>query len=266
MKNRILLIAALVIGITVLSVACASPAPTATPVPPTATSVPPTPVPPTATPMPPTPAPVPAPVFSLAKGSTWTYQGDVKWDVKGKVQQKVLTWKMLVVDKIDRSGGVVAYVMNGHPLDLAFYEDGKKPSDYLYLAKGNRVYQVTVISNDQIARVKNASDPLDDWMTDETVVLDLPLAANKKFGPAQFLSDPAGMNIWVVAEAKPTKLAGIKGVTPADVTEYTLNMRTNPDRESIFYVPNVGITRVTYLHNGTTAQVDVKLIEYVAGK
>jgi len=244
--------------------ACSSPTPAPTPVPPppTATAVPPTMVP---TPMPPTATPVPAPAFNFLKGATWTYEGLVKWDDKGKPQQKTMTWKMQVTDKIERADGIVGYVLKGNVHDLAFYAPDKKPGDYLLLAKANRVYQITLIDAKPIERVKSKSDALADWLDDEDLVFDFPLAANKKFGAAKFVADASGMNCWVVAEAKPTKLAGIKGVTPTDATEYMLNFKTNPDRQSVYYVPNVGITRWVYHHNGTVSDVDVKLVEYAPG-
>ena len=240
--------------------ACASPTPTPMPVPPTVMPVPsPTLAP---TPIPPSPTPVPPPAFNFPKGAEWTYQGVVKWDDKGKPQQKTLTWKVQIVDKLERGDAIAGYVMKGHLLDLAFYTADKKPSDYLYIAKANRVYQVTLIDTKPIDRVRNQNDVLADLLTDENLVFDFPLSPNKKFGPAQFVTDPAGMNSWVVADAKPTTLNGIKGVTPANATEFTLDFKTNPDRQSVYFVPNVGVTRFVYHHNGTLSEVDVKLIEY----
>jgi hypothetical protein len=251
-------------------VAACAPALTPTPVPPAPTPVPPPPtaVPsPTAapTPIPPAPTPVPAPMFTLAKGAEWTYAGNVKWDDQGQVQQKTLTWKMQVVDKIERGDGIVGYVMKGHPLDLAFYTADKKPSDYLYIAKANRVYQITLIFTEPINRLKNSSDALADMLTDETLVLDLPLAPNKKFGPAPFVASPDGLNVWVVAAAKPTTLSGIKGITPTNATEYALDFKTTADRQTVYFVPNTGIARLTYVHHGTVSEVDVQLIEYHLG-
>lgn len=239
-------------------VACA-PTPTSTPVLPTPTKVVPTIAPTLA---PPSPTSVPAPSFNFAKSTTWVYEGSVKWDAQGKAQQKTLTWKMQVSDKIERSDGITGYVIKGHPIDLAFYDTAKLPSDYLYIAKANRVYQITLIDTKPIERIQNVQDPLADWLNDETIVYDFPLSANKKFGPPQFLTDSGGKYIWVVTEAKPNPLNGIKGVTPTSVTEYTLNFKTNPDWQDIYYVPGIGITRFVYHHNGTLSDVDVKLVEF----
>ena len=256
MKAQHLFLIAGLILLVALSAACA-PSPTPTPVPPAPTAVPPTVVP---TPIPPSPTPVPAPVFAFPKGAEWTYQGDVKWDDEGKVRQKTLTWKMQVVDKIERSDGIVGYVMKGHPLDLAFYTEGKEPSETLYIARANQVYQITLISDEPINRVKNESDALADMLTDELLVLDFPLAPGKKFGPAR----PDEMYVWVVTDARPTTLSGIEGITPTQATEYTLEFKTMPDCQTVYFVPTIGITRFTYVHHGTVSEVDVKLIEYTA--
>jgi hypothetical protein len=255
-KSRAIIILCSMLLVTFIS-ACA-PVATPTPVPSTPT-IQPTVAP---TPIPSSPTPVPAPAFAFPKGATWTYEGRVQWDDKGKPQQKTLTWKMTIADKIERGDGIVGYVMNGHPIDLAFYAADKKPSDYLFLAKGNRVYQITLISNEPVDRVRNKAKALDDLMSVETLVLDLPLATGKKFGPSQFVASPDGMNAWVVADVKPATLSGIKGLAIANATEYALELKTNPDRQTVYYVPNVGITRFTYHHNGTLSEVDVRLIEY----
>jgi hypothetical protein len=237
--------------ILILFTACAAAAPTT--VSPTPTMVPPTLA----------PASTPPPLFDFSQGATWTFAGVVQWDAQGKTQQKSLTWKMQVVDQIARDDSIVVYVMRGHPLDLAFYEEGKPPSDYLYVVKANRVYQITLLDNQPITRAKNARDALADWLTDDNLVFDFPLGVDKKFGPAQFLAD--GMYCWVVVAAKPATLSGIKGVAPVNATEYALDFKTNPDRQTVYFVPGIGITRFVYHHNGTLSDVDVKLVEYAAG-
>jgi hypothetical protein len=206
--------------------------------------------------------PPPAPAFAFPNGAEWTYQGDVTWDDEGKVQQQTLTWTMHVVDKIERGDGIVGYVMKGHPLDLAFYTEDKEPSETLYIARANQVYQIALISDDPIHRVNNESDSLADMLTDEQLVLDVPLAPGKKFGPAQFVARSDEMYVWVVTDARPTTLSGIKGITPTSATEYTLDFKTIPDRQTVYFVPDIGITRFTYVHHGTVSEVDVALIEY----
>ena len=263
MKSKFifLLIGLIALG---LGAACAStptPAPAPTPAPPPIQTVF-----VVATPLPPSPTPIPPPAFNFPKGAVWTYQGVVKWgDENAKVQQKTLIWKMRIADRIEHGNGIVGYVMSGHPIDLAFYAADKKPGDFLYIAQANRVYQITLIDHAPIDRLKNKSDALTDLLADDHLVYDFPLSPNKKFGTAQFVADPSGMNAWVVSDNKPTTLTGVPGITPADATEFTLSFKTNPDWQNVYFVPNVGITRFVYHHNGTVSEVDVKLIEYAAG-
>ncbi len=236
-------------------VACA-PTPTPTPVlpPPTAISPTLTSVSPTATPGP--------PVFNFPLGATWTYQGIVKWEENGKAQQKTLTWKMQIADKIERGDGIVGYVLKGHPRDLAFYSTGKQPGDYLFLARANQVYLITVRDANLIDRVEDKNDALADLLTDGNLAFDFPLTLNKSYGSLSPFARQDGWYVWIVNDAKPTPLTGIQGVAPATATEYTLDLRTNPDRQTVYFVPNVGITRFVYHHNGTLSDVDVKLVEY----
>ncbi len=213
-----------------------------------------TPVPPPATPAP--------PVFNFPKGATWTYQGTVKWEETGKAQQKTVTWKMQIVEEIEREDGIVAYALKGHPRDLAFYTADKQPGDYLYLARANQVYLVTVRDAKLVDRVKDKNDALADLLTDANLAFDFPLTVNKTYGSLSLVARQDAWYVWIVSGAKPTPLTGIHGVTPANATEYTLELKTNPDRQSVYFVPNVGITRFVYHHNGTLSDVDVKLIEY----
>ncbi len=238
-----------------LGVACV-PTPAPTPITPSPTAIS-----PTVTPAPRT-ATLVLPEFNFPNGATWTYQGIVKWEEKGKAQQKTLAWKMQIVEKIERGDGVVGYVLKGHPRDLAFYTADKQPGDYLYLARANQVYLVTVRDAKVVDRVKDKNDALADLLADANLAFDFPLTVNKRYGSLSLIARQDVWYVWIVNGAKPTPLTGIQGVTPTNATEYTLELRTNPDRQTVYFVPNVGITRFVYHHNGTLSDVDVKLIEY----
>jgi hypothetical protein len=56
--------------------------------------------------------------FDFPKGAEWTYQGIVQWVEEGKTQQKSITSRMKILDRIERSNGIIVYVMKCHPLDL----------------------------------------------------------------------------------------------------------------------------------------------------
>ena len=81
--------------------------------------------------------------FPLSEGAYWIYQGTVTWEDAGEVKSESLEWMMEVIDVIDR-GDVVGYRMLGHPGDLAWYEIGKKPSEYAIIRAGSGSYYITI--------------------------------------------------------------------------------------------------------------------------
>jgi len=89
----------------------------------------------------------PAPdFFPLEKGNYWIYRGETKFLVpkknpteeekknstKNEEKSEVLTWKMEVVDTLERDRCFVALIKGG-PWDLAWYEPGKARGDYMIL-------------------------------------------------------------------------------------------------------------------------------------
>jgi hypothetical protein len=68
--------------------------------------------------------------FPLQKGAYWVYEGTVKWTISNSsdVTEKEIIWKM-EVKKVFQRSGVIGYEMLGAPWDLAWYEEGKEPSE-----------------------------------------------------------------------------------------------------------------------------------------
>jgi hypothetical protein len=44
-----------------------------------------------------------------------------------------------------------------------------------------------------------------------------------------------------------------------------LSLITTADNQTLEFVPGLGITHYTYVHNGTTAEADVRLVEFHLG-
>jgi len=75
--------------------------------------------------------------WPLAKGAYWVYEGNVTWfntDTQQEVKEKV-TWKVEVTGVVQRDH-VTAYVLKGALDDLANYEAGAKPGDYVIIHVG----------------------------------------------------------------------------------------------------------------------------------
>jgi len=212
----------------------------------------------------------PKPIFPLSKGSAWTYQGTAKWTRpdSGQVVEKSLTWKMEITETL-RRGHVLAAVLKGHPADVAHFQEGKAPGNYLIVQVGSA--KLYLLREDRVpealARLRDEQDALHGLVREEEIFLDAPLVAGKIFGEAAQLTRGDGSYCWVVEAEAPAQLQGIKGIGAANArTCYRLIYRTRPDHTETELVPGIGITRYVYVHHGTVAETDVKLVEYRQGE
>lgn len=199
--------------------------------------------------------------FPLAQGATWKYEAKVKYDASGKTLEKTLPWTVTVKDVIDR-GAVRAYVMNGALGDLAFYTEGKKPSEYLLVEiVPNRFYASSI---DNLKKFQDPADLLAGVVSDEDVVLDLPLVTGKRFCADDFITRSDNAYCWIVGDETIANLQA-KGVPASAQIAYPLTYQTNADHTTIQFVPGLGIAEYQYEHFGTPSQVDAKLTEYIPG-
>lgn len=203
--------------------------------------------------------------FPLKKGSYWVYEGVAKWTKNNtnQVNEKTLTWKMEVLDTIQR-GHITVAILKGHTADLAWYQEGKEPGDYLivqvntdkfYLVSGERTQQV-------LQRVRDEGDFLANLLEEWELFLEWPLMPGKVFGPSSQISRQDGGYRWNVEDRQQVGL-NVQGTSLWDKkTQYRLSFRTAADYSIVNFMPGVGITRYRYLHHGTVAASDFKLIEY----
>jgi hypothetical protein len=193
----------------------------------------------------------------------------VKWTnpEARRVEEESVEWKMEIVETVTR-GHVMAAVVQGHPSDLAHYREGRAPGTYLivrvgpakfYLLRGKRAQEA-------LARLRDPDDLLHNLVNEDEIFLDGPLFAGKVFGETGQLTRQDLNYVWVVEEERSSRLENVKGVPPGLRTVFRLRHRTLPDREEIEFVPEVGIIRYAYAHHGTVSEVDVRLVEYQAGR
>jgi len=207
--------------------------------------------------------------FPLSKGSTWVYQGTIKWtrSVSGEVTEKPVTWKMNVIETLTR-GQVTAAVIKGHPLDLIHFDNGKSPGDYLIVRVGPGKYYLLQHkrAEEGLTKLRDDGDSLHDLVREEELFLDTPLATGKVFGEAAQITRQDASYCWIVEGARPAELDGIKGISvPGRKLQYELIYRTRPDHQEIDFVPGIGISRYKYAHHGTVSETEVKLVEFSRG-
>jgi hypothetical protein len=208
--------------------------------------------------------------FPLSKGTTWVYKGTRKWTQSGsgEVAEKPVTWKMQVLETLTR-GQVTAALVKGYPADLAHFEEGKAPGDYLIVrVRPGKYYLVRQLRTEEtLRRLRDQNDLLAGLVREDEIILDAPLAPGKIYGEADLITRQDKMYSWIVEEARPAELRGIKGIAPAGrKMEYEITHRTLPGHRIVDFVPGIGITRYVYGHHGTVSETDVKLVEFRRGE
>lgn len=203
--------------------------------------------------------------FPLEKGNFWIYQGEVKWtEVPDKVLNKNISWKMEILDTIKR-GHLFAAVVKGHPHDLVWYEGYQTPGDYLILRVGNSKYYILdqPRADEAIKRLKNMDDFLGGLVSEDDLFLEYPIKKGDVFGQAAQLTRPDMSYFWFVESVDKIRPEGIKGVaSQKELEKYVLTFQSAPDHQVVGFIPGVGISSFLYMHHGTVAEADLKLVEF----
>ncbi len=202
----------------------------------------------------------------MAAGNTWVYTGTIRWTPAGsnEVLKKEIDWTMEIVDVIERQG-LRAAVLDGHPSDLAWYEEGRQRRRHLVVAIGEgQTEQLYLLSDERAGeveeRLRNSGDSLIDLLEDHELFLDLPLSSLKRFCDLHSRTRQDYLYCWLVESVQPLEGLDVKGVDPGVArTQYRVSHRTLPDHRIIEYVSGVGITSYIYGHHGTVSDVDVRL-------
>jgi len=203
--------------------------------------------------------------FPLKRGAYWIYQGNIRWTKinSSEVGEEEITWKM-EVKRVVQQNNIVGYEMLGAPWDLAWYEEGKKPSSYGIIQTGGRFYRTPT---ETITRLMSEDDTLAGLVSENELFLDIPLIQGKKFCDTWSIARSDNWYCWVVSQENQSTMMKIKGVDPSKMlVEYRVVNQTMPDHSIFSFIPGVGISHYTYAHHGTVSEVDVQLIEYFAGE
>lgn len=185
---------------------------------------------------------------------------------RGMITETV-TWKVEVTDVLQRDH-VTACVLKGALDDLAGYEAGAKPGDYVIIQVGADKY--CQANNDALMRLTaadNADDPLVGLIMPELQLLELPLCKDKVFGDPQQITRPDHMYAWWVTDVKPADVTGIQGAPAGTVADqYVLDLMTTSDNTTQAFVPGLGIVQYSYVHTGTPAEAAERLVEFYGGQ
>lgn len=214
------------------------------------------------------PGPRASAAFPFSVGTYWLYDGVVRWSTPGAAEsaEKEVQWRMEVREVIRRST-FAGVVVHGYPYDLNGSRGDSKPEDSLIVQSGeNKYYLIPSYASPKVlARLRDPHDSLADLVTDNELILDLPLTPLKKFCGPEGMARTDGFYCWVVSQETPAALAGVKGVPAGSRTAYEIRFVTVPDATTIEFVPGVGITAYKYENHQTTGNTELSLVEFHPG-
>ncbi|HEY3379636.1 MAG TPA: hypothetical protein VGL77_19345 [Armatimonadota bacterium] len=204
---------------------------------------------------------MPAP-FPLIKGASWTYRGQLKWTTTAhSVRQAAITWTMEVTDVVHRTPYAAA-VIRGFLTDLAWAEPKTPRSDSLLLWDSNARYYL--LQGDAVPRIlkrlRDQHDRLEGLVDASQQLFAFPLACGQRFGDPALVARPDGWYCWSVEDQGTVALDGITGVRKGEYPSFRLAFRTNPDHQVLQFVPGVGFSAYSYVHHGTVAEAEFKLV------
>jgi hypothetical protein len=205
--------------------------------------------------------------FSFTEGTFWVYQGLVRYEAGSEngAEAKV-KWRMEIVRVLHRVDAKAA-IVKGFPDELNWSTGSAAPrASLLVLTNDGKVYRIDAdgaAAAEQ--KFKDTHAALRDFLEDDDLWFQLPLARGKKFCDEESAKRDDDMYCWVVDESTQVSLNDIKGLPAKSVTAFTLGFRTNPDDSEIELVPGVGIIRYEYHHHGTVADTELQLVEFHAG-
>jgi hypothetical protein len=203
--------------------------------------------------------------FPLSPGTSWIYRGFVRSWEEGSTVGKVtgVTWTMSVVRVVERDG-VSAAVVKGFPTDLDWSDGHAEPQlSILAETRDGKVYLNSEWDAQSVLdQIDDPKFPLQDLARADDWLMQLPLATGKRFCDNSEMQRPDGLYCWLTGTPHTAELSHVKGLTPTARTAYEIEYDTLPDDEEFEFVDGVGFTKYGYHHHGTTADTELRLIEF----
>jgi hypothetical protein len=208
--------------------------------------------------------------FPLRVGNAWTYEGSVSTQTQGtnEASGRVRVTMRVVEEK--HSDCAALYLMEGHPVDAAWFEPRGKPGEvvevpasrYGYLVVANKVFRIDGARADKVKQAMAADGFLPNGLVGpDDLEFEFPLAPGKRFGNPDGITRPDFSYCWLVVDAADKRFAPAlpQGKQPPSTARCRLVFETRPDHQIVGFDPTVGITDFAYEHHGTVATVQLHL-------
>lgn len=205
--------------------------------------------------------------FPLAPRTTWVYRGTVTWfnaEKGGDVSSDVtLTTK---VEKVIHKPGVTFAILSGFPADLDWSSGAVEPKPFLLVETDqHEVFLDPVPPDFDYSKLEKDSMPLKPFLAEDNLFFRWPLKKGMKFGDPEQLKREDNEYCWFVNEQSTKELRDIQGLTPRRAEVSVLRFVTNPDDTTMEVASGIGVLSYEYHHHGSTADTNVRLVEFHPG-
>lgn len=166
-----------------------------------------------------------------------------------------------VMDTAEKDG-ITAALLSGFPLNMNVWFDTTNMTDAIMLICVP-ASQYHMVDTNAFARFHDPEDNLLGMIDENSLIIDCPLATNKRFGEFDQLTRSDYLYCWFVESEEEIRIRGIKGVSSwRKYIVYHLGYHTQPDIQHILFAPGIGIIEYTYHHNGTPCDMHMRLTEF----
>jgi len=200
--------------------------------------------------------------FPMARGVRWTYARHAEVSqTGGNIVTNDGDVVCEVLDTAEKDGSTAA-ILRGFPLGMDVWsEKTNTTNDVLIVCVPASQYHL--LNTNVLAHFKSNEDLPLGLIDENSLILDCPLIASKRFGPFEQLMRPDFSYCWFVESEEKVRFFGIKGVSPwRKHIVYHMVYLTRPDVQHVLFAPSIGIVEYTYHHNGTPCDLRMRLKEF----
>jgi hypothetical protein len=200
--------------------------------------------------------------FPMTKGTSWKYEAHSEVSRHG---ENIATNDCIVECKVldvYESAPFPAALFKGFPLEADVWTGctNFNNKSLLVCIPGPQYH---LLDPADAKRFNDANDFLLGLVSEDSLILDCPLIAGKRFGEFEQLTRIDYSYSWHVVSEEKLRIKGVKGISPwRKRVVYTIEYRTRPDFQSIVFTPGIGILEYIYHHNGTPCDVQLHLKEF----
>ena len=174
---------------------------------------------------------------------------------------------MAKVEKVIQKPGLTMAIVSGFPADLDWSTGEVEPKPMLLVeTERHEVFLDPVPPDFDYGKLEKGSTRLEPFLSEDNMFFRWPLKKGMKFGDPEQFKREDNEYCWFVDQQSTKQLWEIQGVPAKRAEISVLRFVTNPDDTTVEVSPGIGVLSYEYHHHGSTADTNVRLVEFHAGQ